>query len=252
MMADLWALILGLVRGAFILGAAWWVGSWLRTVALAWLESRIDPTWRSILGQAVRLFPVLVVMQTVLEGIGIPATSWVAALSTAGLAVAISLKDSLSNAASGAILLTTAPFRVGDTVTIAGVAGIVRRVGFITTEIDTDDGRRITVTNDRVLAANIERHAVGGLVRFELSVRVPSAHLDHALLTALVAAAAEATPGAPAPDVLPVELDSSLGTRLLVRAWARPGDLLATRAAVATAVARVVEASGAPPTPATR
>lgn len=240
-MQEIWVVILGLVRGAAILVAAWWVGGWLKTLALAWLEPRIDPTWRTILSQFVRIIPVLLVAQTVLEGVGIPATSYIAGLSTIGLAVAISLKDSLSNAASGAILLTTAPFRVGDSVTIAGVHGNVKRVGFLTTEVDTDDGRRVTMTNDRVLAANIERHGVGGLVRFDLVVRLPESRLDTALLSELQNKAAEATPGMPMPEVVPSEIDVTAGVRITIRSWSAPENLHPARLAVAAALARALE-----------
>lgn len=241
MMQEIWVLILGLVRGAVLVVAAWWIGGWLKTLALAWLEPRIDPTWRTILSQFVRFLPILLVAQTVLEGVGIPATSYIAGLSTIGLAVAISLKDSLSNAASGAILLTTAPFRVGDSVTIAGVHGTIRRVGFLTTEVDTDDGRRVTMTNDRVLAANIERHAVGGLLRFDIVVRLPESRLDTAILAELQSKAAEATPGMPTPEVVPSEIDVTAGVRITIRSWAAPANLHPARLAVAAALARVLE-----------
>ena len=242
MMQDAWTLVLGLVRGVAIVAAAWWVGGWLKTLALVWLEPRIDPTWRTILAQVVRFIPLLLVAQTVFEGVGIPATSYIAGLSTIGLAVAISLKDSLSNAASGAILLTTAPFRIGDSVTIAGVAGTVKHVGFLTTVLDTDDGRRVTMTNDRVLAANIERHAVAGLLRFDIVVRLPEARLDESLLSNLRDAAATATPEMPSPDVIPNEIDVTAGVRVTVRSWSVPENLVAARMAVATALARVLEA----------
>lgn len=231
MMADLWILILGLVRGLLLLGAAWWVGGYLRGLALAWLEPRVAPTWRGILSQAVRFLPVLMVMQTVLEGVGIPAASYIAGLGAVGLAIALSLRDSLSNAASGAILLSTTPFHVGDTVTVGGVHGKVLRVGFITTELLADDGRVVTLTNDRVFASNIERHGASGRVRVEVPVRLPAAALDAEFLERLRAGLGDADC-----EVAVLEIDATQGSRLAVRKWCAAAEAGATREALALRV----------------
>ncbi len=226
----LW-LIFGIVRGALLIVAAWWIGGWLRGVASRYLETRIDPSWRTILSQVVRFVPMLLVMQVVLEGVGLPSGSFLAVISTAGIAVALSLKDSLSNAASGAILLTTAPFRIGDTVTLAEkVTGTVQRIGFLTTIVDTDDGRRVTLTNDKILAFPIERHAIQGAARVEIVVRIPREDLTDALLAALLAAAASHE-GLPAGTVTPTEFDDG-HVRVVVRAWARADGAIGARAAL--------------------
>lgn len=230
-MDSVWWLVFGIVRGAVLIIAAWWIGGWLRGLASRYLETRIDPSWRTILSQAVRFVPMLLVMQVVLEGVGLPSGSFLAAISTAGIAVALSLKDSLSNAASGAILLTTTPFRVGDTVTVADkVTGNVHRIGFLTTIVDTEDGRRVTLTNDKILAFPIERHAVHGAVRFEIIVRIPREDLTEALLADL-RGAATSHEGLPPGTVTPTEFDDG-HVRVVVRAWARADAAVDARAAL--------------------
>lgn len=237
-MADLWDLILGIVRGVAIVVAALWVGGYLRGLAHAWLEWRVDPTWRGILAQCVRFLPLVLVMQTVLEGVGIPSTSYIAGVSAAGLAIALSLRDSLSNAASGAILLTTTPFRVGDVVTLGGVHGTVKRVGFLTTEVETDDARLVTLTNDRVFSGNIERHGLDERVRVEMPLRLPAGLLDEAVLARLSEAAG------PGGLVTVTEIDTVAGARVLVKRWCAPPEAAATREALALAVARIVHSAG--------
>ncbi len=236
-MADLWDLILGIVRGVAIIVGALWVGGYIRGLAHAWLEWRVDPTWRGILSQFVRFLPLVLVMQTVLEGVGIPSTSYIAGVSAAGLAIALSLRDSLSNAASGAILLTTTPFRVGDVVTLGGVHGTVKRVGFLTTEVETDDARLVTLTNDRVFSSNIERHGLEERMRVEMPLRLPAAALDEALLDRLREAAG------PEGLVTVTEIDTITGARVVVKRWCAPAEAAATREALAVAVARVALAS---------
>jgi small conductance mechanosensitive channel len=233
MIQTAWDIFYGLLRGGLLLVAAWWLGGWLRGVASRWLEERVDANWRAILAGLVRWLPVALVMQKVLEGVGIPAASFIAGLSAIGLAIAIALKDSLTNAASGAVLLTTRPFHVGDTVTVGGfpspVTGVVRRIGFLTLELDAEDGSRVTLTHDRVIAAPIERHAVAGQARLEVEVRVPRAAFTAELLEKL--APATHSEGLPPGSVTPLRFDGD-GVVLLVRAWCRADERSGAHAAL--------------------
>lgn len=64
----------------------------------------------------------------VLGSIGVEITSFVALLSVAGLAVSLSLQNTLSNVAGGVMLLISKPFTVGDYVSCDGIEGAVRAV----------------------------------------------------------------------------------------------------------------------------
>jgi small conductance mechanosensitive channel len=66
-----------------------------------------------------------VLLLAVVQVLGVPMTSMFAVLGAAGLAIGLALKDSLSNIASGVMLVTLRPFQVGDLVTINGVSGTV-------------------------------------------------------------------------------------------------------------------------------
>jgi small conductance mechanosensitive channel len=74
-------------------------------------------------------------------------TSLVAVLGAAGLAVGLALQGTLSNVASGVMLVVLRPFHVGQTILGAGFTGTVQEVGLFATVIRTDDNRVITVPN---------------------------------------------------------------------------------------------------------
>lgn len=202
------------VLGATMAVAAWFVGGWLRQAVVAVWGERGDPTVRNFLVSAIRPAVLVISVPPVLDALGVSANSALAVVSAAGLAVAIGLRESLSNVASGVLLLSFRPVQVGDAVTVAGVSGTVTRIGLVLLELETDDGRRVSVTNDRVLAAPMERHAAHGQVRVEVAVRVPIEAVDQALLDRL-RLVAEAELGSPA-EVYPVEADAT-GARVLVR-----------------------------------
>jgi len=160
------------IRAASILVVTFVVATWIRRPFKTFITPRLEPTTAAFLLGAVRPVALIVALPPALEALGVSISSVLAVLSTAGLAIALALRDALSNVASGAILLTMRPFRVGDRVTVAGHTGVVERLGFLMVELDTDDGRRVSVMNDKVLAVPMERHGADGHVRLELVVRV--------------------------------------------------------------------------------
>lgn len=234
-------------RALLALAVAWMVGRWLRHVLARTLEGRLDPTFRTLLVSISQPAVLLLALPVALESVGVSITSLIALLSTAGLAIALALKESLSNVASGAILLATRPFAVGDHVTVAGVTGRVRRVRILTVELDTSDGRRVNVTNDKILAAPMELHAAEGRVRVEVLVRVPRPRLDADLLGLLHRAAANVPGGTAAPDaVVPLEFEGDL-VRVAVHVWAPSAQAHEARAALVLGLHRALPPS--PPAP---
>jgi small conductance mechanosensitive channel len=84
------------------------------------------------------------------EKIGIPSASIVALLGSAGIAVGLSLQDSLSNVAGGLLILLMRPFTLGDYISGAGVEGTVKNIGLVYTTLLTVDNRQITVPNGSI------------------------------------------------------------------------------------------------------
>ena len=83
----------------------------------------------------------------------------------------------------------------------------------LTTEVDADDGRRVNITNDRVLAGPMELHAADGKARVEVVVRVPRSALNAELLERLRHASGDEA------EVVPLEFDGD-DVRIAIRTWA--------------------------------
>ncbi|WP_462327479.1 mechanosensitive ion channel family protein [Desulfobaculum sp.] len=86
-----------------------------------------------------------------LAHLGVNVTSLIAVFGAAGLAVGLALKDSLSNFASGVMLVVFRPFKVGDYVLGAGVAGTVERLTIFNTIMVTPDNQRIIIPNSMLM-----------------------------------------------------------------------------------------------------
>lgn len=84
------------------------------------------------------------------DSLGIPSASIIALLGSAGLAVGLSLQESLKNVAGGIFLMLMRPFGVGDFIIFKDVEGTVDSIGLVYTTLVTLDNRKITIPNGSI------------------------------------------------------------------------------------------------------
>ncbi len=92
----------------------------------------------------------LVVIVAALDSLGVDTTSLIAIVGAAGLAIGLSLQDSLKNFAAGVMLLVFKPFKEGDFVEAAGVSGVVEDISIFNSKMRTADNREIIVPNGAI------------------------------------------------------------------------------------------------------
>lgn len=153
------------------------VGRWIAKKLTAGLErvlgrAQVDSTLIGFLRNVTYAVLLVLVIMTALSALSVPTTSMFAILGAAGLAVGLALKDSLSNIASGVMLIVLRPFRAGDHVVAAGEEGIVLEVRVFQTKIRTFDGRLITLPNSEVTTAPIENFSTLPTRRMMITVGV--------------------------------------------------------------------------------
>ena len=100
--------------------------------------------------------------------LGIQTTSFIAILGAAGLAIGLALQGSLSNFASGFLMIIFQPFKVGDYVEAAGVAGTVETIQIFTTTLKTPDNKTVIVPNSSVTGDNIVNWTLKGTRRVDM------------------------------------------------------------------------------------
>lgn len=133
------------------------------------LESRrVEASLVPFVSNLIYFTLLAAVIISVLGIFGIETTSLVAILATAGLAVGLALQGTLSNFSSGVMLLLFRPFRVGDYVDAAGVAGTVFEIGLFATTLNTPDNVRIIVPNSSVYGATIKNFSANDTRRNDM------------------------------------------------------------------------------------
>lgn len=133
-----------------------WVIKRLRSLAIKVMEKRkIDPLITTFLSTVIYVLLFIFVIIAALSNLGLNTTSLIAVLGAAGLAIGLSLQSSLSNLASGVIIITLRPFKVGDYIEAGGDSGIVEGIQLFYTKMRSPDNKEVTVPNSKMTTSSI-------------------------------------------------------------------------------------------------
>jgi small conductance mechanosensitive channel len=121
-------------------------------------RGRVDPSLSSFLVNSARTVILAVVLVAVLQKVGVPTASLLAVLGAAGLAIALSLQNSLANFAAGLLVLSFRIVRLGDLVEIGEFRGRVAEMLPFHIVLITADNQRITVPNTLLTAGGVRNH----------------------------------------------------------------------------------------------
>lgn len=135
-------------------------------------RQEVDTTLQTFVGNVVRVALMIVVIIAAIGAIGIQTTSFIAIFGAAGLAVGLALQGSLSNFAAGVLIVLFRPYKVGDYVEAAGIAGSVEQVQILTTVLKTPDNKQIIVPNSQIMDSIITNYSANDTRRVDLTVGV--------------------------------------------------------------------------------
>ena len=210
-----------------ILASGWmvarWLGRWLQDM-LARIHY-VDDTLKPLIVNFARYAVLAITVVAVLSQFGVQTTSLIAILGAAGLAVGLALQGTLSNVASGVMLLILRPFRVYEKIKAGDVAGTVREIGLFRTEIVTDDGMFVSIPNATIFAGTIVNTSRERNRRASFTVEVDRAeNVDRVEKTILDTLGREVRVLKTPPPSVEVEALGPLSTTLTVQAWVQNRD----------------------------
>ncbi|HHW4671688.1 MAG TPA: mechanosensitive ion channel family protein, partial [Xylella fastidiosa subsp. multiplex] len=136
------------------------------------IRAHVEITLANFLRNIAYALLLIIVSVSVLQRLGVPATSLAAVVGATGLAVGLALKDSLSNIAAGVMLIVLGPVRSGDHVVIAGQEGIIDEIRIFQTRLRTFDQRIITLPNSTITTVPIINYSTLPTRRVEITVGV--------------------------------------------------------------------------------
>ena len=223
-LATDWGIKVLAALAIFIIGR--WVAKGIRRGVRRMMEKGgADPIIIGFVGSIVYIALLAFVVIAALGQLGIQTTSFIAILGAAGLAVGLALQGSLANFAAGFLMIIFRPFKVGDFVEAAGVAGVVKDMQIFTTTMKTGDNKTIIIPNAKISGDNIINYSAEENRRVDMTVGVAyDADLSKVrdVLNDIISKD-ERILSDPAPQVAVAELaDSSVN--FIVRVWTKTGD----------------------------
>lgn len=133
-----------------IIGAFYLVSKLLKkSIIKASERLNIDPHLSNLLARVASGFVVVFSVVTALGTLGINVSALVAGLGLTGFALGFALKDTISNILSGVLILLYQPFKIGQTVKIAGYEGVVLTIDLRYTELNSE-GNKILIPNAKL------------------------------------------------------------------------------------------------------
>jgi small conductance mechanosensitive channel len=188
-------------------------------------KNNVDPTLISFVGDLTYVALLVFVVVAAINQVGVQTTSFIAVIGAAGLAVGFALQGSLANFAAGFLLILFRPFKVGDYIEGAGVAGVVEEIQVFVTKLTTTDNKSVIIPNSKLTGDNIINYSAKDTRRVDLVAGVSyDADLSQ-VRTALVdiLSADDRILKDPEPTIAVAELaDNSVN--FVVRPWVKTAD----------------------------
>ncbi len=203
------------------------VANWVQKRVAAWLSrsGKFDETLQGFLSNLARYVVLIATFLAVLGQFGIETTSLIAVLGAASLAIGLALQGTLSNVAAGVMLLVFRPFKAGDFVETAGIAGSVKSITLFITELATPDNVQILVPNSQVWGAIVKNYSHHSTRRVDFVLGIDYGDdIDKAQSVVQEVVKADSRVLAdPAPMVVVGNLGES-SVDLTIRVWCQAGD----------------------------
>lgn len=162
-----------LLRGIIILVVGFFLVRWVvKIIERNEHKMKMEPTLRGFVKNLIRILLYVLVILTAVNTMGVPMTSIITLLGSAGVAVSLALQGVLGNLIGGFILLLFKPIRAGEYVKIGENEGTVKNIGTFYTEIATADNRHINLPNGTLTNTAIVNYSRAGTRRLDLTFSV--------------------------------------------------------------------------------
>lgn len=161
---------LDLVGAIVILVVGWMVANWVqnRIRKMGEKSEKLDMTLTNIFARTARIVILVIVIIAVLQQFGVQTASLLAVVGAAGLAIGLALQGTLSDFAAGIMILIMRPFKIGDTVEVAGDSGVVDDIGLVLTSLHTFDNVAMYIHNSNIWSNKIMNYTTNDVRRVDM------------------------------------------------------------------------------------
>lgn len=212
------------------------------------LFTKIDDSVKSFLASFLSIALKAIIIITIAAYLGVPMSSMVALVASAGVAVGLALQGGLSNIASGIMIIIFRPFGIGDFVENAGQCGTVDSIGIFHTTLATPDNKKVVIPNSVLTSQTLINYSAESTRRVDLDYTA-AYDCDIEKVKSIILDTAKAIPEAmklneknPI-EVMVVSHDDS-GVRYRVRIWCNAEDYWTVTFAMNENVKKAFDSNG--------
>lgn len=135
-------------------------------------KSNVDPIVVNFVKSILEVALKIILGITVLNVMGIPSTSFVAVLTTAGAAIVLGLQDSLKGVVSGMTILFAKPFVKGDIIEVNGYIGKIQEIQMLYTVLMTFDNKMVVIPNNELASSTFVNYSHEDMRRVDMVMDV--------------------------------------------------------------------------------
>lgn len=236
-----------LVGALIILIVGWYICKFISKIIHNSLErSKVDPSVSSFINSLTKFSLRTVLAIIVITKLGVDATSIIALITSASLAIGLALQGSLANFAGGVLLLIMKPFTVGDYINDGnGHEGTVIAVEIIYTRLVTADNQTICIPNGVLADSTITNVTRQEKRRSDFEVGIDYGENIDKVRTVLLKVAEQS--GYPLPDTPPQVFVSSFDSssiKVVLRIWCATDDYWPARFAIQESIKKAFDEEG--------
>lgn len=242
---------MGIAIGARILAAVaiiaigWALGNWANRRFEA--SRHLDNTLKNFFGGFSKYAILIVALITVIGLFGIPMASLLAVMGAAGLAIGLALQGTLSNVASGVMILILRPFNVGDYIVFGSQGGSVKTLGLFGCEFSTADGAYLYAPNSKIWGNEIVNYSRNPLRRQDINVGIGyNDNIDQAMTVIydLLKSEPRVLQDEGKKPEITVDALADFSVNLIVRFWSASGDMWALHGDMTKKIKQSLENNG--------
>lgn len=135
-------------------------------------KTKLEKGLHTFIENTIKVILYFIMMLIIADMLNIPINSLIATFSVVGLAASLAIQDSLSNLASGIMILVTHPFKCGDYIEGAGTSGTVRSINFTHTVLLTPNNILIHIPNKQIVGSVITNYSEQSKRRLDLTFNI--------------------------------------------------------------------------------
>ena len=136
-------------------------------------KTQVDPSLINFFKRVIRIVCYVIIFISALSQLGISTTGIIASFSEVAAAFALALKDSLSDIASGVVILFTRPFVTDDFIEFDSHKGFVERIDLMHTYIRTYDDTNVVIPNSNITTTKVTNYTKNPEIRVQVQIPIP-------------------------------------------------------------------------------